>query len=136
MRTMRNWKLGRTPSVEVLTYAPEQAPPPHDINDFVCGSRIGPRLLPLQTARFVLRETYQTRSWLRAYVDCEVGELRAKFVGPDKSFYIALLEHTETGDRSISFRLTTAGLDGHTEWRVTFRRVPFDGNPEFFLCAE
>jgi hypothetical protein len=136
MRKFRDWKLGRTPGVEVLTYAPEQAPPLEDIDDFVCGARIGPRLLPLQTARFVLRETYQTRSWLRAYVHCEVDDLRAKFVQPDKSFYIALLEHTETGDRSVSFRLTTAGLDGHTEWRVTFRRVHFEANSESFLCAE
>jgi hypothetical protein len=68
---------------------------------------------------------------LKAYLQCEVEDLRADFVGPDKSFYIVFLEHNGTGDRSVSFRLTTAGLAGHTEWLVTFRRVRFDGDAEF-----
>ena len=120
----------------MLAYPPEQAPPLEDIDNFVGGARIGPRILPLQTARFVLRESYQTRSWLRAYVHSEVEDLRAKFIRSDRSFYIALLEHTETGDSSIAFRLVTAGVGGHTEWLVTFRRVRFDGDSEHFLCAE
>ena len=103
---------------------------------FVAGAKPFVRLLPLQTSRYVLRETRQTLAWLKSYIQCEVEDLRTTFVSHDKSFYIALLEHVDTGDRSVSFRLTTEGLDGHTEWRVSIRRARFEGNAEHFLCAE
>jgi len=97
---------------------------------------MGTRLLPLQTSRFVLRETYQTLAWLKSYIDCEVKALIASFVCEKKSFHIVFVEHAETSDRSVSFRLTTAGLAGHTEWSVTIRRVRFENDAEYFLCAE
>ena len=136
MPLFAGWRLGQGPVVELITYAPEQEPPDEDIEHFIHGAKTGARLLPLQTRRYVLRETGQTLSWLRSYIRCEVQDLTANFVRDGKSFYIALLEHPETGDRSVSFRLTTAGLGGHTEWRVSLRRVRFEGDDEHFLCAE
>jgi hypothetical protein len=65
-----------------------------------------------------------------------VDDLRTSFVCEDKSFYIAFMEYPATGDRSVSFRLTTAGLGGHTEWSVRLRRVRIDDSDEYFLCAE
>jgi hypothetical protein len=73
---------------------------------------------------------------MKSYIRCEVDELRAGFACEEKSFYLVFLEHAQTGDRSVSFRLTTAGLDGHTEWLITIRRVRFNDRPEHFLCAE
>lgn len=136
MRALKNWRLGRGPTTELLTYSPEQEPPPEDIEHFVRASKVRLPLLPFQTSRYVLRETRQTLSWLTSYIRCEVEDLRVNFVREDKSFYIVLLEQAETGDRSVSFRLTTAGLEGYTEWRVSFRRVRFDACEEHFLCAE
>ena len=54
----------------------------------------------------------------------------------DKSFHVVFLQHTQTGDRSVAFRLTTEGVGGYTEWRITLRRVRFEDDPEHFLCAE
>jgi hypothetical protein len=119
-----------------MRYDPEQEPPPEDIDHFVAGALARGRLLPLQASRYVLRETYQTLSWLKAYIHCEADDLRRNFVRADKSFYIALLEHADTGDRSVSFRLTTAGLKGHTEWRVSIRSIWVEGKDGYFLCAE
>jgi hypothetical protein len=135
---MINWKVGgfQTPVSELIRYAAETEPPIEDINAFVVSAKLGRRLLPLQTSRYVLRETRQTLSWLKAYIRCEVEDLHASFVRTDKSFYIALLEHHRTADRSVAFRLTTADLEGYTEWRVSLRRVSFEGDTEYFLCAE
>lgn len=136
MRVFKKWRLGQGPSVELLRYAPEQEPCTDDIEHFIVGAKVRARLLPLQTSRYVLRETRQTLSWLKSYVRSEVEDMRLSFVREDKSFYIALLEHVDTGDRSMSVRLTTAGLDGHTEWHVSVRRVHFDQSDEHFLCAK
>ena len=136
MRALKNWRLGLGPTNELLSYSPEQEPPPEDIEHFVTSTAVGHRLLPLQTSRYVLRETRQTLSWLKSYINCEVDDLRANFVREQKSFYIVLLEHADTGDRSVGFRLTTAGLPGHTELSVSLRRVRFEGDEEHFLCAE
>lgn len=136
MRLRRHWKLGQGPTVELIAYAPEQEPPSEDIEHFIHGAKTGPGLLPLQTRQYVLRETRQTLSWLSSYIRCEFEDLAANFVREDKSFSIALLEHPDTSDRSVSFRLSTAGLGGHTEWQVSLRRVRFRGDNEHFLCAE
>lgn len=137
MRALKNWQLGRgSKTVELLSFSPEQEPPIEDIENFVRSAKVQLPLLPLQTYRYVLRETRHTLSWLTNYVRCEVEDLRANFVRDDKSFHLVFLEHVETGDRSVSFRLTTAGLGGHTEWRITFRRVIFDADEQHFLCAE
>jgi len=138
MLQLGNWKVGRlqSPVSELIRYAAEKEPPTEDINAFVASTKLGPRLLPLQASRYVLRETRQTLSWLKAYIGCEVEDLQANFVRAEKSFYIALLEHQHTGDRSVSFCLTTSELEGYTEWRVSLRRVCFEGDPEYFLCAE
>ena len=135
---LKNWKVGKLgdETVELLVYGPEQEPPQEDLEDFVVGAKVRQSLLPFQTARYVLRETRQTLSWIKSYIQCEVEDLRLNFVREDKSFHLALLEHTRTGDRSISFRLTTMGLGGYTEWRVSMRRVSFEGDDEYFLCKE
>jgi hypothetical protein len=122
--------------VELLRYAEEQEPPVEDIEHFVAGAIVRMPVFPLQTSRYVLRDTYQTLSWLKSYIHCEVESLKADFVRKDKSFYIALVENPETGDRSVAFRLTTVGLAGYTEWLVTLRRVRFEDDPEYFLCDE
>ncbi|MFD0850544.1 hypothetical protein [Sphingosinicella xenopeptidilytica] len=121
---------------EILRYEPEQEPPDEDIENFVFGARGRLRILPFQTSRYVLRETRQTLSWIKAYIACEIDDLKSEFVCKDKSFYIALIENILTGDRSVSFRLTTDGVAGCTEWRVSIRRVSFEGSDEYFLCAE
>lgn len=136
MKLITNWRIGRSSVVELLRYDPEQVPPVEDIENFVKGTKLVTRLLPFQAKLYVLRETYWTSAWLKAYIACHVEDLSATFVREDKSFYIALLEAPLTGDRSVAFRLTTAGLAGHTEWKVSFRRVRYEGTDDFFLCAE
>lgn len=136
MRALRHWRLGQGSAVELLRYAPEQEPSVEDIERFVVGAAVHMRILPLQTSRFVLRETYQTLSWLKSYIHCELEALKVHFVRDEKSFYVAFLEHPVSGDRSVSLRLTTAGIGGHTEWLVTLRRVRFESSTEHFLCAE
>ena len=120
----------------MIAYQAGQEPPPDDIEKFVIGARLSRRLLPLQTSRYVLRETRQTLSWLKAYIRCETEDLRTNFLKPNQSFHLVLLEHSGTGDRSVSFRLTNADLEGYTEWLVSFRRVRFQGDADHFLCAE
>jgi hypothetical protein len=137
MWALKNWRLGRgSKTEELLVYSPGQEPPPEDIDHFVRATEARLPLLPFQTSRYVLRETRQTVSWLTSYISCEIEDLRANFVREEKSFYLVFQEHVRTGDRSVSFRLTTAGVEGYTEWRVTFRRVTFAADEEHFLCAE
>jgi len=136
MQPLKNWRLGQGPTSELLRYCPEQDPPPEDVDQFVRSARAQQRLLPLQTSRYVLRETRQSLAWLTSYIACEMEDLRANFISDEKSFYIVLLEHSATGDRSVAFRLTTAGVGGYTQWRVSLRRVRFEGDEEYFLCAE
>lgn len=136
MELITNWRVGGSPAVEILRYDAEQAPPSEDIDSFVTASKLAKKLLPYQTKRYVLRETHWASAWLKAYIDCHVADLRATFVSEAKSFYVALLEAPTTGDRSVAFRLPTAGRSGHTEWTASLRRVRYDGTDEFFLCAE
>lgn len=136
MNLITNWRIGKSPAVEILRYDPEQVPPAEDIESFVAASKLVKKLLPFQTKHYVLREAYWASAWLKAYIACHVEDLNATFVREGKSFYIALLEAPLTGDRSVAFRLTTAGLAGHTEWTVSLRRVRYDSADEFFLCAE
>jgi len=136
MKLITNWRIGKSSAVEILRYDPEQVPPAEDIDSFIAASKLVQKLLPFQSERYVLRETYWASAWLKAFIACHVEDLSTTFVREDKSFYIALLEAPLTGDRSVAFRLTTAGLAGHTQWTVSFRRVHFDGTDEFFLCAE
>ncbi len=136
MKLITNWRVGGSPTVEILRYDAEQAPPSEDIDSFVTASNLAKKLLPYQTKRYVLREAHWASAWLKAYIDCHVADLRATFVSEGKSFYIALLEAPTTGDRSVAFRLTTADLSGHTEWKASIRRVHYDSTDEFFLCAE
>jgi hypothetical protein len=133
---LANWRLARGQAIDILRYAPEQEPPSEDIESFIDGAPATIRLMPLQSSRYVLRKTRQATSWLNSYIRCEIEDLRRNFVREGKSFYIAFQEHTQSGDRSVAFRLTTEGRDGHTEWSVAIRRVRFDGNQEHFLCAE
>lgn len=136
MKLFRNWRVGKGAVVEILRYDPEQSPPAEDIDNFLGASKSALKLFPFQTSRYVLREKYWASAWLKAYVACHVADLKATFVRRDKSFYVAFLEAPLTGDRCIAFRLTTAGIGGHTEWTVSFRRVHFDGTDDHFLCAE
>jgi hypothetical protein len=89
MRALCHWKLGRGDAVELLRYAEEQEPPVEDIERFIAGAIVRMPVFPLQTSRYVLRETYQALSWLKSYIHCEVESLKTDFVRRDKSFYIA-----------------------------------------------
>ncbi len=136
MKLITNWRIGGGPAVEILRYDAEQTPPAEDVDSFVAASKLAKNLLPFQAKRYVLRETHWASAWLKAYIDCHVADLSATFVREGKSFYIVFLEAPLTGDRSVAFRLTTAGISGHTEWTVSLRRVRYDNTDEFFLCAE
>jgi len=136
MRSLEGWRLGDAPAVELARYGPGQEPPAEDIEQFLAGAKIGPPPLPFQTWRYELRDKHQTLDWLVSYVRCEVEYLRTNFVRIDRSFYIALVEHQETGDRSVAFRLSNSGLGWPPEWKVSLRRVRLDDDDERFLCAE
>jgi hypothetical protein len=136
MRSLEGWRLGEGPAAELFRYGSEQEPPSLDIERFLAGAKIGPPPLPFQTWRYLLRDKHQTLSWLVDYIRCEVEYLRTNFVRGDKSFYIALLEHTESGDRSVAFRLSNSGMGWPMEWKISLRRVRLHGDDEHFLCAE
>ncbi len=136
MRSLEGWRLAEGPAVELFRYDPGQEPTPQDIEQFLAGAKIGPPPLPFQTWRYLLRNKHQTVSWLVDYIRCEVEYLRTNFVRGDRSFYLVLLEHMATGDRSVAFRLSNSGLGWPAEWTVSLRRVRSDGDDEHFLCAE
>ena len=136
MKFTKNWHVGHGADTEIRRYDPEQSPPTEDIDAFVAAAKLVGKLRPFQCMRYVLRDVRWTSAWLKAYVAWHVEDLNATFIKDGKSFYIALLESPTTGDRSVAFRLTTAGLGGHTQWKISLRRVNCDGTNEFFLCAE
>ena len=136
MWQITNWRLGKGPAKELNAFEPEQSPASKDVEHFLKLARVQIPLMPLQSSRYVLREERQTLSWLNSYISYQIEDLKCNFAGEDKSFYLAFLEHPQTGDRSVAFRLTTRGLGGHTEWRISVRRVIFGNDEAFFLCAE
>ena len=136
MRSLHGWKIGDGTAVELSSYEPGREPSREDLEQFLGDAKIGPPPLPFQTWRYELRDKAQTLAWLVNYIACEAEYLRANFVQDDRSFYIALLEHTESGDRSASFRLSNSGLAWPSEWKVSVRRVCVDGEDDRFLCAE
>ena len=136
MRTLEGWRLGDGPAVELFRYGPGEEPPPEDIEQFLAAAKIGPAPLPFQTWRYELRDKHQTLDWLVSYIRCEVEYLRRNFVRVDRTFHVALVEHPETGDRSVMFRLSNSGLGWPPEWKVSLRRTCLDGDDDRFLCAE
>lgn len=129
------WRLGNGEAVEIARFSNEQAPSDHDIRAFLIRSRQGPSPYRFRMGHYVWRESEYAVAWLTTYIRHHVADLRDTFVRPDKSFYIAFLEYADPPDRAVSFRLTTAGLDGHTEWRAIVRKSTLDGDDGFW-CGE
>lgn len=134
----RRWALGGDSHVRtIISYPPEEAPTKEELAGFVRSAPIATDLFGFRKSRYVVRTPAHTVAWLQSYVTCEVSDLKANFCKADKSFHIALLEYPRTLDRSLAFRLTTRGLGGWTEYRLTFRHVSEPDGPETdFICEE
>lgn len=132
-RAKQYFRLGDA-IVEEHAYEINEIPHESALHAFVATSKIGKRLfdIPILSVATTSRTLLHTKVWIAGFTIAEANDLKSDFLGTNRSFQIVFVDFPRTSDRAVSFRLSTAGLKGYTEYRICFRRIDCDT----FFCTE
>jgi hypothetical protein len=78
------------------------------------------------------REQRHVIRWMNGYVEVECDFLLRSFINDNNTFEVVVFTSKKASELDIRFRLTSAKLDGYTEYGIACHRV---GESDY-ICVE
>jgi hypothetical protein len=85
-----------------------------------------------ERTKVALKDFAEVVAWANSYLNREIKTLREEFASPTKRFKFLLLRSPDRCELNALFRLSTEGVRGWTQYRISWRRI----SAETFACTE